>query len=334
MDTQPDHWTASALASPQMSTPPTSVGDEASVLSDTTKPEAHAEGPEDTPATPATPALEAHDTPQPTTEAAADATAPKSEGRRSMRASRAAVTTYNVQILAGTAIHTPTKYLEKHHKNVLHGDLDALRPHSASPKRARAIKVNLDDISDPAEAQLATETAQAAQRRKSSRVDLRKEAFRNLTAAGDALARGPELLSNAKNRMQNSLRGVFADSGSKESVAETEDDDTDQDEKVYLKPKRKHWAPQGLYVGQHREFDARLKEGQNRLRRQSKKVKERESALPMPMFAGERRLNEGQEDYKLPFDIYHPLARKVTPEGWTKLQKSECCAVRMTLEYL
>lgn len=37
---------------------------------------------------------------------------------RATRSSRAIVPTYNIRILTGTAIHTPTKYLEKHHQNV------------------------------------------------------------------------------------------------------------------------------------------------------------------------------------------------------------------------
>jgi hypothetical protein len=43
--------------------------------------------------------------------------------KRSVRATRNPVATYNEAILDGRARHTPTKYLEKHHKNVLRGSL-------------------------------------------------------------------------------------------------------------------------------------------------------------------------------------------------------------------
>ncbi|OCK80230.1 hypothetical protein K432DRAFT_49439 [Lepidopterella palustris CBS 459.81] len=44
-----------------------------------------------------------------------------SSGRRTSTRSRPAIATYNVRILTGTALHTPTKYLEKHLKKVMRG---------------------------------------------------------------------------------------------------------------------------------------------------------------------------------------------------------------------
>jgi palmitoyltransferase ZDHHC9/14/18 len=47
----------------------------------------------------------------------------------------------------------------------------------------------------------------------------------------------------------------------------------------------------------------------------------------MPIFAAARVLNEDPhhvfKDFKLPFDTYHPLPRKVKVDGWVKLNKSE-----------
>lgn len=315
---------ASSAASPPMSTPPTSIGDEFSVQSDAPKMEPLGDAPNTRPDTPA--ASDAPATAQSTPDA------PKSAGRRSLRASRASVTTYNVQILAGTAIHTPTKYLEKHHGNVLHGALEDALPKAASPtpprRRKSVARLNSEDINDPAEAQLATEAAQAAQRRKSQRVDLRKEAIRNLTAGAGAVAsKGAELFTSGKNSLQNAL-GAVAGAGSKAArgrgSANTEDEDADQEEEPkYIEPKIKKWEKQGLYVGQHREFDPRLKESQNRRKKQSKKSKENET-LPQPMFRGENMLKDDyRRDFKLPFDVYNPLPRKVKVEGWVKLHKSK-----------
>lgn len=328
---------SSSTASPPTSTPPTSLGDEVSILSEVSKMEQAVETQEE-PSTPLAP-TPVQAVPQSAPEA------PNSEGRRPTRSSRKSVTTYNVQILAGTAIHTPTKYLEKHHKNVLHGPIETVVKTSPAPtpkKRTPRPKTEPTDISDPAEQQLATEVAQAAQRRTSSRVtDLRREAFRNLAGVGEAV------ISGGKQLMHNALRRSASDSRLRSSTtsglssprrsrtargAETEDDaDEEEDDTVYVKPKTKQWLVQGLYVGQDRDFDARLSESQNRARRKSRQSKDNK-ILPLPMFSGERMLSgdphTSYRDFKLSYDIYNPLPRKVKVDGWVKLHKSKICKSR------
>lgn len=268
--------------------------------------------------------------------------APPSEGRRSIRSSRKSVTTYNVQILAGTAIHTPTKYLEKHHKNVVHGELEdkAGKDDGSTPAKRRTLKSKSGSarVDDPVEEQLAAEAAQAARRRTSSRVtDLRKEALRNISGVGQVVANA---LSDGKTLVQKSLRrsasdGMLKSTKTKRPHAATEDEDgSDADkaseEKEFLKPKSKVWLRQGLYVGQHREFDPRLSESQNRARKRTKRL-QNANVLPLPMFAADRVLNEDPhhvfKDFKLPFDTYNPLPRKVKVDGWVKLHKSEISAL-------
>ncbi|KAF2000770.1 SET domain-containing protein [Amniculicola lignicola CBS 123094] len=326
---QPGSRTSSS-ASPPTSTPPTSLGDEASVLSDAMKLEHTVEAAVESLAPLAQPEAQAAPSPAP------EASTPES-GRRAMRASRASVTTYNVQILAGTAIHTPSKYLDKHHKNVLHGDVETLREkfrtapvqiiHKSPKKRVfrrQESQEDLKDISDPAEAQLATEAAEA-QRRKSTRVhDLRKEAFRNsLNAAGEALAHtGHALMSGGKDMLQSALGKRSRATNDEEAIDQST---STEPEKVFFKPKTKKWLKQGLYVGQHREFDPRFSESQNRMRRKHLKNKENR-VLPLPMFAGQRMLETDPQtewrDFKLPFDTYNPLPRKVKVDGWVKLHKN------------
>lgn len=329
---------SSLSASPPTSTPPTSLGDEASILDDATKMELVAETHEETlpPDAPADVAA----SPEESTP-----TAPNSEGRRSSRNARKSVTTYNVQILAGTAIHTPTKYLEKHHKNVLHGPLAKpvlTSPASTPKKRTLRRKSEPTDLTDPAEEQLASEAAQAAQRRTSSRVgDLRKHIFRNLAASAEGPA---NKAARGKNALASSLRRSASDSRLRQTATsaaaasprrprtaraadpDTDEDDEDEEEDDIVKPKTKEWMRQGLYVGQDRDFDARLSESQNRQKRKSRKVKENK-VLPLPMFAGERLLNgdprTNYRDFKLPYDTYHPLPRKIKPDGWVKLHKSK-----------
>ncbi|KAF1934324.1 SET domain-containing protein [Didymella exigua CBS 183.55] len=332
----PDHAAvrATSSASPPISTPPTSLDDGASVMSEITKLEQTTEVYEDASVSPAPDAqagspLHAHDT-------------PNSESRRPSRSSRKSVVTYNVQILAGTAIHTPTKYLEKHHTNVLHGSLEALAPRSNDTpvkKRTPRARASANGAIDSAEDQLATEAAQAVRRRVSSRgTDLRKEALRNLTGVGEAVATS---FAGGKSLVQKALRRSASDSNLKSATSSAspassrrprtatdtpEDDDTDatSEQKEYLKPKTKAWLKQGLYVGQYRDFDARLSETQNRAKR-AKKQKHPE-ALPLPMFAGGRMLEEDPQHvhrhFKLPFDTYNPLPRKVKVDGWVKLSKN------------
>ncbi|KAF2654165.1 hypothetical protein K491DRAFT_601390 [Lophiostoma macrostomum CBS 122681] len=326
---------SSAAASPLMSTPPTSLGDEASVLSDAAKMEVTAESHEESLVLVAQ--TEAQTTPQPTPAVT------QSEGRRPARRSRGAVTTYNVQILAGTAIHTPTKYLEKHHGNVLHGSLEDVRPTNTAPSpKKKTPKRVAEDISDPAEAQLATETAQAAQRRKSSRPDLRKDALRNSAAAGDVVQKATGAIVRAGSKLLGSLRIDMNDSGpsgyqqsaEKKVIAkrergalpveaENKEEEVGEEEQEYAQPKSKQWLQQGLFVGQDRDFNPRFSETKNRSRRQSKQIK-KAPALPLPMFSMEEKLedNDFRRDFKLPFDVYHPLPKKVKVDGWVKLQKN------------
>lgn len=328
---------AMSSASPSSSTPPTSLDDAASVLSDMNKLDHTVEVHEEV----AVPAP-SDDTPN---LVLATPVAPTSESRRPARSSRNSVATYNVQILAGTAIHTPTKYLEKHHKNVVHGSLEeiALREKlaaaSAKKKTPRQLKMEPVD-SDPVEEQLAAEAAQAARRRTSSRVtDLRRDVLRSQSGAGDAAptitskktASSPSTLRrSASDSRLKSVRSSTSALSRKRARADTDDevsvqDAPPQEEKTYLKPKTKVWLKQGLFVGQHREFDPRLSESQNRVRKKAKKVKE-DRALPLPMFACDRLLSEDPRhvfrDFKLQFDIYSPLPRKVKVDGWVKLNKS------------
>jgi palmitoyltransferase ZDHHC9/14/18 len=272
--------------------------------------------------------------------------APDSASRRPSRASRKSVVTYNVQILAGTAIHTPTKYLEKHHTNVLHGPLEAaVKPSPATTPKKRPYhrKAQATVVSDPAEQQLAAETAQAAQRRTSSRTSA-ADIRRNLSGVGEAVTNtflgGKELMKSVLKRSASDsrLRSTTQNASSTslkrrrtiqaaESEDEPEEEEEDEEEVEYAKPKSKDWMEQGLYVGQVRDFDARLSEKENRARRKSRQAPRDRKILPLPMFAAERMLNEDPRHvnraFKLPYDVYNPLPRKVKVDGWIKISKSK-----------
>jgi hypothetical protein len=70
--------------------------------------------------------------------------------KRSVRATRNPVATYNEAILDGRARHIPTKYLEKHHKNVLRGSLadvtqgDSGSSNKLKPETAKTGHANKD----------------------------------------------------------------------------------------------------------------------------------------------------------------------------------------------
>jgi hypothetical protein len=70
--------------------------------------------------------------------------------KRSVRATRNSVATYNEAILDGHARHTPTKYLEKHHQNVLRGSFadvtqgDSGSSNKPKPETAKTGHANKD----------------------------------------------------------------------------------------------------------------------------------------------------------------------------------------------
>lgn len=264
--------------------------------------------------------------------------------RRAIRQARGKVVTYNVQILAGTAIHTPTKYLEKHHENVVHGDIqDIIKKATPTPPKKRTgkrrTKSESTELQDSAEQQLATEAAQAAQRRTSSRFnnDLRRVALGNSSGAGDVVTNA---LSAGKNSLHNTIKRSASDSRLRSSFRsgptklnedtsedEDEDDEEEQKELEFFKPKAKQWLKQGLYVGQQ-HYGPRFEHGEKPIRTQrvTRPVKE-SKVLPLPIFSAGVQLDSNPRVvyklFKLPFDVYNPLPKKVKVDGWVKLNKSE-----------
>ncbi|ETN46014.1 uncharacterized protein HMPREF1541_00197 [Cyphellophora europaea CBS 101466] len=89
-------------------------------------------------------------------------------------------------------------------------------------------------------------------------------------------------------------------------------------------PKDKKWLTSGLYAGQKRQFDARHHGGTKGKRKSAGDAgaEKENSILPLPMFFGERLLNEGR-DFKLPFDVFSPLPPgQPKPDEWRKSNKN------------
>lgn len=119
---------------------------------------------------------------------------------------------------------------------------------------------------------------------------------------------------------------VVEENKKKNQVADSEDEDEAKLNKAIApQPRRKKWLTQGLYVGQKRGYDPRLKPAQNHKKqagRLTKGLEEENSILPLPMFAGEALLERGR-NFKLPFDIFCPLpVGQPKPEEWKKIRTS------------
>ena len=101
---------------------------------------------------------------------------------------------------------------------------------------------------------------------------------------------------------------------------------------IRKKPRAKRWLTSGLYTGQERDLNPRLKQSKNKLKRgsgldglkepsQAEMVKPRKH-MPMPMFAGERLLERGRP-FSLPYDVFSPLSeRQAKPNEWRKTSRS------------
>lgn len=97
----------------------------------------------------------------------------------------------------------------------------------------------------------------------------------------------------------------------------------------------KHWIKQGLYVGQLPDFNPKLTETKNKLKKASIKQPQAQkpSAMPLPIFAGERTLKTGR-NFVLPFDVFSPLPPgQPKPDEWKKTHKSMFCHVASSRLY-
>ena len=86
--------------------------------------------------------------------------------------------------------------------------------------------------------------------------------------------------------------------------------------------RRKRWLTSGLYTGQTRSFDGRFKESKNKRRAIADPSVKENKTLPLPMFAGERLMQDGR-DFKLPYDVFSPLPPgQPKPDEWRKTNKN------------
>ncbi len=189
--------------------------------------------------------------------------------------------------------------------------------------------------------------AEQMKRRKSTRLELVQRATNVVSATTTALGkRGREVINAGKEKIHGmkldrraSLRprglGLPAETtieGPTKKRTRFADGGKGKTDTVVVKssptkspkPRVKRWLSQGLYVGQDRDFDPRLTDAKNKMKKASKTsatVKENK-VMPLPMFGGQRLLDTGR-DFKLPFNVFSPLPPgQPKPEEWKKTQKS------------
>lgn len=104
--------------------------------------------------------------------------------------------------------------------------------------------------------------------------------------------------------------------------------------------RRKKWLSQGLYVGleaptsygdeeEEDEEKYTSSRGGRMTRRRSAGKKKPRKLLPLPMYAGQRLIQNGR-DFKLPFDIFSPLPPgQPKPDEWKKMNKSKITVPRL-----
>ncbi|KAI9641060.1 hypothetical protein NHQ30_010488 [Ciborinia camelliae] len=332
------------------STPPTSIGDNVSVTSATTKPEPTAD----------------------------DASiAPELKDRRSQRA-RAKVGTYNVKVLSGTAVHAPKKFLknkgildhEARRQTISGGELvgalgstnsstdsmgksaqklvsegiDALDlswevkklPKSSSetkPPKSPKNSAKKEDISrrkslrsTPGEkvGGLAKKISVLGKRGRTEMEGGLQKAKRELRNLADTkefakIETEPvvlEIWSNGKLVPKESARKKKKAEEVQSQVPEPETTKTPA-KKIAQGRKDKAWLTKGLYAGQDPANLDWFKSSGN-TKSPFKWTEKPNKALPLPLWNGQRLLHVGR-DFKLPFDICAPLPPgQPKPTEWYK----------------
>lgn len=151
----------------------------------------------------------------------------------------------------------------------------------------------------------------------------------------EAFKRGKDRLQTLTEERGNHLQSCMADEEAPEepprkktrTTVISESNFTAANKRVIKsqrKTGKKMWFSSGLYVGQERDFDPRLTETKNKLKRASmgQAGNLEKNFMPMPMWVGERILKNGR-NFKLPYDVFSPLPPgQPRPEDWRKTQTS------------
>jgi histone-lysine N-methyltransferase ASH1L len=346
------------------STPPTSIGDEASISSTTLKAELVASAP-------STPAV---------------------EGRARSQRERKSVATYNVKVLTGTAVHAPRKYCKNPdgtpvdvtktvRRRTISGDTLVGASKSANASTASLVKDNDRLVRDGIDALDLQWSVKKLPRSKSqiglagdakkpvkssplkrSKSLYTKSAVQKITDKfGTGKRRGgaiEEDIASGATRFKRELRKlqdtpefakietepIFHEVWSNGKLVQEERprkkkkvEDAPQvqepepvEKNVNVK-KEKTWQSKGLFAGQSGFENIYEKMPKGTAKPDDYGLAEMKtttrSILPLPQGAGQRTLHVGR-DFKLPFDICSPLPPgQPKPDEWRKTSSSKCVEI-------
>ncbi|KAI4203441.1 MAG: hypothetical protein LQ346_001790 [Caloplaca aetnensis] len=295
------------------STPATSMGDTASIMLDTTP-----------------------DPRQP------------GEGLRSLRARRSNISSYNENVLSGSAKHGYRKTGVHSSSRAVSGETLVEGKGNPTTDFVQQSTLGLDQPwslgSLPGDSlSVLSRADEGTKKRRSTRLSVLDFASSVMEQTKSVL--GKRGRADTSSRAENTL-SVKQGSGSHATLknAEKRNDEGQVSKKLRresnledrpsivvtahkgpAKPPAKKWLSQGLYVGQDPDFDPRFTTVKNKLKKANtpSDASKRRSMLPLPMFVGQRILETGR-DFKLPFNVFSPLpAGQPKPDEWKKTHKSK-----------
>ena len=262
---------------------------------------------------------------------------------------RSSIASYNESVLSGTDIHRPRRKTADGGNRTVSGEtlvgdgLEAQTQLVQESLQALNESWTLGSLPDD-ELKPARREEFALNRRKSSRLDLLSKAADMAEKTSGVLGKrgretfdaGLSKLKALKSDKRSNLRPRDAEKPSfegpltkKARCSETVKQETQEKGSLssttnLKRPRRlaKRWLPQGLYVGQERDFNPRLTEAKNQMKRKRRSKNHQPPLMPLPMFAGERTLENGRH-FRLPFDVFSPLPPgQPKPDEWKKTHKS------------
>lgn len=276
----------------------------------------------------------------------------RGEGIRSLRASRSNISTYNENVLSGSAKHGYRKKRVSTGSRVVSGETLVEGQSNSSADFVQRSTQGLDQDwslgSLPGDnLNLAAPAQGGANKRRSTRLSVLEFASTLMEQTRSVLGkRGREDAALVTEKPPSIKQEVGNDGSAHSAVRPSFEGPASKrlrmdhnhgalgsivngsSQSTKRPPKR--WLTQGLYVGQDSGFDPRLTTAKNKLKKANRKAvpATTRSVLPLPMFAGQRILESGR-NFKLPFDVFSPLpAGQPKPDEWKKTHKSKLLATQ------
>ncbi|KAL8687943.1 MAG: hypothetical protein Q9218_006018 [Villophora microphyllina] len=277
----------------------------------------------------------------------------RGEGSRSLRTSRSNISSYNENVLSGSAKHGYRKKAVDASSRAVSGetlvDGKSDSPTSFVRQSTRGLNQDWSPGALPGDNLNISTEAEKLKRRKSTRLSVLEFASNVMEQTRTVLGkRGREPPESSMEKTaavkqesiddttpKNAETPSFEEPASKRLRFEASvNGHPSSSSRIQRKPAKrpaKRWLSQGLYVGQDPDFNPRLTTTKNKMKKSDTKpdLSQRRSLLPLPMFAGKRIVDIGR-DFKLPFDVFSPLPPgQPKPDEWKKTQKSKVLALEI-----